>query len=641
MVARRSTRLTDFKYKAFISYAHSDEKWAKWLHRGLETYRVPRHIVSDLGLESNRLIPVFRDRDELASSADLSAVIEQALSDSESLIVICSPEASQSRWVNEEIKLFKQLGKGDRVFCLLVGDPAESFPPAALVDVDGNGIATAEETEPLAADARPGSDGEQAAKLKLIAGLLGTGLDQLTRRETQRKHRRMLLITVASLVAMVFAISLSVFALISRNEANRQRLVAVREAAMATQVTNFLVDLFKSSDPYAEAGGDVSAADVLDRGAERMRYESLPDPIVEARLLATIGEAYSQLGIHDEARQHLDRALRIQRRILEPGDLQLLNTQISRAWLAVSTDDFQEAQEIYASLLPVLDEGEDFLRVLPGGSEWARLLNDFGVLQYSLDNYEYAAEILEQALRLAETEFGPSHEEVATTISNLALTYQYQGELDEAKRLYERSLAISEKFRGRDHPSLLVTLNNLASSERFLGQLESARVYLERAIRIAEDNFEPNHPAIALTANQLGILSFKLGDYDIALEQLERAGAICMAVFGLEHTLTAANLQHQARLHKAVGNPDLAQPLLERSVQAYTAVSGADTPNIAGVYVDLAQVHDGLGNIDEANALYSRAAEILSEKLPPDHTATIRINEEYALFLERTGLSRP
>ena len=437
---------------------------------------------------------------------------------------------------------------------------------------------------------------------------------------------------------MAFAISLSVFALISRSEANRQRLLAEREATTATQMTNFLVDLFKSSDPYAEAGGDVRAVDILDRGAEQIQTESLRDPMVKARLLATIGEAYSQLGIHNEARQHLDRALEIQSRLLQPGDSQLMNTQISRAWLAVSTDDFHKAEEIYGSLLPVLNEGEDFVETLPGGSEWATVLNDYGVLQFSLDNYEYATKVLKQALRLNEAEYGPKHEAVATTISNLALAYQYQGELTKAKQLYERSLSITENLKGRDHPALVMTLNNLASTERFQGQLEGARAYLERAERIVEDNFEPNHPAVAFTTNQLGILSFKLGEYDVALEQLERAGAVCMAVFGLEHTLTAANLQHQARVHKTVGRVNLAQALLEKSVQAYTAASGADTPNIAGVYVDLAQVHDGLGNTNEANALYARAMKILSEQLPPEHTATIRVKEEYRLFVERVGL---
>jgi len=34
------------KYRAFISYSHADEKWAGWLHKALETYRIPKHLVA-------------------------------------------------------------------------------------------------------------------------------------------------------------------------------------------------------------------------------------------------------------------------------------------------------------------------------------------------------------------------------------------------------------------------------------------------------------------------------------------------------------------------------------------------------------------------------------------------------------------
>ena len=205
-----------YRYKAFISYSHTDEKWAKWLHKCLETYRVPKHIVRKHALESNRLIPIFRDRDEFASSGDLSATIHRALADSENMIVICSPEAAASRWVNQEIKQFKQMGKEDRVFCLLLGDPAESFPSAALVDVDGDGYATSEESEPLAADIGPEGDGKQAAKMKIIAGLLSVGFDELRQAEHRRRIKQMTTITLSALTLSVAAGALAIFALLGR-----------------------------------------------------------------------------------------------------------------------------------------------------------------------------------------------------------------------------------------------------------------------------------------------------------------------------------------------------------------------------------------------------------------------------------------
>src|SRR5215203_3839542 len=112
----------EFRYWAFISYSHADAKWADWLHAALETYRVPGRLIQKDAPNQvpKRIFPVFRDREELASSASLGENIENALRLSRSLVVICSPRAAASRWVNEEIKLYKKIAGEDRVFCFIV-----------------------------------------------------------------------------------------------------------------------------------------------------------------------------------------------------------------------------------------------------------------------------------------------------------------------------------------------------------------------------------------------------------------------------------------------------------------------------------------------------------------------------------------
>ena len=102
--ARVDPPVTSFKYWAFISYSHHDKDAVEWLHSALETYRVPRRLVgrpSRDGAVPDRLYPVFRDRDELPGSSNLGDNIVNALQQSRSLIVVCSPRASGSataRW---------------------------------------------------------------------------------------------------------------------------------------------------------------------------------------------------------------------------------------------------------------------------------------------------------------------------------------------------------------------------------------------------------------------------------------------------------------------------------------------------------------------------------------------------------------
>ncbi len=163
MVSTGSEAPPKVKYCAFISYNRADTAVATWLLRRLETYRVPKRLVGTMGAHGvigRRLGKVFRDRDELAAADDLGAVVRAGLADSDALIVICSPAAATSRWVNAEIEAFQKLGRPERIFAYVVaGSPGVAagpdcpFPPALIARDAADTM-----QEPMAADARPSGD---------------------------------------------------------------------------------------------------------------------------------------------------------------------------------------------------------------------------------------------------------------------------------------------------------------------------------------------------------------------------------------------------------------------------------------------------------------------------------------------------
>lgn len=232
----------EFKYWAFLSYSHSDKRWGAWLHRALERYRVPKRLVgatTKTGIVPRRIYPIFRDREELPASSNISGNIREALQQSRFLIVICSPHSARSCWVDAEIKFFKTLGREDRILALIVdGEPnasggkpgflatEECFPDALCRRLDGNGELTAERMEPNAADARPIGDGRFNAKLKLLSGLLALDFDALKLREQRRRIRQLQLIAFASLCLIVILTALGTAFYRQRN-----RAVAARKAA--------------------------------------------------------------------------------------------------------------------------------------------------------------------------------------------------------------------------------------------------------------------------------------------------------------------------------------------------------------------------------------------------------------------------
>src|SRR5262249_41091865 len=127
--------------------------------------------------------------------------------------------AAKSAYVNEEVRRFKALGRADQLIPVIVGggpgDVEECFPPALRFKLGTDGQPTNEREEPLAADARAGADGKEIAKQKVVAGLLGVGLDEVVRRAERARRRRnrfwgalagiLLFLTVAATGSAIFA----------------------------------------------------------------------------------------------------------------------------------------------------------------------------------------------------------------------------------------------------------------------------------------------------------------------------------------------------------------------------------------------------------------------------------------------------
>ena len=148
------------------------------MHKALETYPVPKH----LRRAGKATRPIFRDIAELTAAHSLSEKIRDAVENSRVLIVLCSPAAKASHWVNEEIKLFREIhGDASILAALIEGTPEAAFPEALIQDG----------REPLAASLGASNAGFKLGVTQLAAGMLGTGLDELVQRGAKRRTRRM------------------------------------------------------------------------------------------------------------------------------------------------------------------------------------------------------------------------------------------------------------------------------------------------------------------------------------------------------------------------------------------------------------------------------------------------------------------
>jgi tetratricopeptide (TPR) repeat protein len=219
---------SSYRYKAFLSYSHRDEAFARWLHRQLEGWRVPNDLVgraTPRGRVPSTLRPIFRDRDDFAGGHSLKEATARALEESEFLVVVCSPNAAASKYVNEEVRLFKAMGRADRIIPVIVaglpGDrDRECFPDAVKYNVDAQGRIGSDRAEPIAADAREEGDGPPRAFAKIVAGILGIAFDEITRRAERVRRRRIAVLSGGGVGAFLFATAFSAYALYENYQAD-------------------------------------------------------------------------------------------------------------------------------------------------------------------------------------------------------------------------------------------------------------------------------------------------------------------------------------------------------------------------------------------------------------------------------------
>lgn len=364
----------EYKYWGFISYSHADEKWADWLHKSLETYAVPKQLVgkpTKYGPIPKRAFPIFRDRDELPSSADLGDKLTAALTGSRYLIVICSPRAVGSQWVNEEIKTFKSLGRESQVLCLIVdGEPyaslnpqlglEECFPEPVRYQVDENRQLTDIRTEPIAADARKGKDGKPNARLKLLSGMFNVNFSDLKQRDHERAQRRLKQILAGVMVLFVVFLALGVNLFIQKKKADQATVRAEENAEAATRALASAVEQKAlAQEKEKEAVAQAERARKAEKDATQQR-----DLAVKAQKEAVANLERAQIAEkdatkqRDQALENLTRAEKAEKDATQQRDLAVENAtraQIAekeakdnarRAFAALSTSDFNEGARL-------------------------------------------------------------------------------------------------------------------------------------------------------------------------------------------------------------------------------------------------------------------------------------------------------
>ena len=582
----------DLRYRAFISYSHADARWATWLHGRLEGYRLPSRLRGGTGEHGplpERLSPIFRDREDLSSAGHLGPQIQAALADSEALVVVCSPDAARSPWVDSEIRAFKRLGRGDRIYAFIVdGEPnavdaRECFPEALRFDLAADGESLAGDANPVAADARAGKDGKSLALLKLLAGLFGLPLDTLRQREAQRRHRRMAAITALAVLVMLVTSVLAVQALIAQKSAERRQ-------KQAEVLVNFMLgDL---NDKLSEVG----RLDILSAVNDKAMgyFKSLPntditDEALEQRAKAyvKIGAVRNEQGEYPKAMESFQAAAEVSGALAKSArrDVarQLAFAEV-KAYIGLThwhQGDLDSAERSFEAAHDVLaaarrfapDDGQLLFQSSTIDNNIGHVLEANGQIDAATMRYR---RMLEAAQRLAR--LGPQNVEWQTQLAiahnNLAKMALLQGDLAGAIAGYREDLAVKSQLVDRDPRNneqrrlLLKARASLGRTLALAGKLEEGASLFRKALDEAR----------RLSAMEPDSSDFQreVGLYALQMARLERQrGDAEASRLLIGESLTALDALVKANPNQPTWQRDRAEAMTERAEQ--TLAAGTDS----------------------------------------------------------------
>ncbi len=391
---------------------------------------------------------------------------------------------------------------------------------------------------------------------------------------------------VAVTMSVLAAITLIAFSVVLSIQS--QRVALERDTARA--VSRMLEDVFHAPDPSRARNVDISAAEILASGADRVMSELDDQPELRATLMGTIGRVYFSLGEYGPSREMLEASLALRRETL--GD---------------THSDTAAAQTDLAELL--IRSGE----------------------------YERAGELLTRALETSRILHGADAPQTAENLHFLAEVRRATGDIDGAERYAQASIAIYSAMGAGFGLELAEAMNLLARILQLRGDLDNAEMYLREAIatlRLAEGE---DHPYMAYYLQSLGVLLQSKGDFAGAESALSEATAVIRRVLGEDHDLLAATLIDQGRLLHERGNLAGAADVMREALSIYTSRLGDSHPRVGYNLNVLAMVLHDDGKLGEAESMLRRALAIFEQALGPDHQYTASALTELGAVLNSSG----
>ena len=481
-----------------------------------------------------------------------------------------------------------------------------------------------------------------------------SGQTVTARRDTIRYRagkfaRRHAMAVAASTGVMIVLAGVTAAMAIQANRVSHERTVAEQERKRSDEVAAFLTGLFEVADPSEARGRDITAREILGRGALRIQQELKDAPATQANLMETIGRVYLSLGLTGEARPQLEKALAMREKLF-PGDHESKASSLAALGsLELASGRMDTAQKHYEDALAmnerlhgkraaavassleelgkVLKEKGDFkgaeaklqeslhLFTQIDGAQSVHVssvMNEIAQLMERRGEHEGAEKMFRQALAIDRATLGNDHPQVVHDMHNLAVVLQSRGKLDEARPLFEESIALFRKVMGEKHPDTLDALGNYGRFLQASGDLAGAETVLRQALTLDTEVRGEKHPYVGYDHVNLAMLLYAKQEYTESEHEFRAALRIYAGSLPPEHTYIASAQTGLARTLIEVDKLDEASTAATRALVILRSRLQEGAPQLANAEAVAAQVMALQGQDARAEPMLAASYRTLS-----------------------------
>ena len=461
--------------------------------------------------------------------------------------------------------------------------------------------------------------------------------DTLSYRSAKFVRRHWLAVTAgAGVILLILAFATATYmqslrVAAERDRAAAERAAADRERARAEEVSSFLVNLFKLSDPQENRGNQVTARELLDSGAKRLQAELQDQPATKAALLSTVGAVYDSLGQYTEAQRILTESL-----MLQPlsHDKSRIETLLELGRSRTLAGDLGGAEEPLQEALHISQVNFGAVSEESGRTFWA-----LGQLRYQQNRLTDAKQLYHRGLNILETT-SAQPTDVSALLDDLAQVYAGELQWALAKQTYERALQIDRRILGDDHPRIAMRLNNLAVIAQSTGDLKLAETLFRDAIRRDEKAYGDLHPETGAARGNLGLLLQREGRLTEAQPLLQSALDIELKLYGPDNYNVGYARVSLAMLLHDQGDLAAAESEFRQALAVYDKSWPGEHPYRAALLMQFARLLVDRGKPDEALALSDQSVKIWTATSPPTSPTPAQAHTIHAYALLHLGRPR-